>query len=46
MASLFVRLVPRARDHSAAFYVAIGEPSSGTTLGRVARTTVLLPTSR
>ncbi len=46
MASLFVRLVPHARNHSAAFYVAIGEPSNGTSLGRVSRTTVLLPASR
>jgi hypothetical protein len=46
LASLFVRLVPRVRNHSAAFYVAIGEPSNGVTLGRVSRTTVLLPTSR
>jgi serine/threonine protein kinase len=46
MASLFVRLVPRARNHSAAFYVVIGDPSSGTSLGRVSRTTVLLPASR
>jgi hypothetical protein len=42
MASLFVRLVPHARQHSAAFYIAIGEPSKGTSLGRVARTTILL----
>jgi hypothetical protein len=46
MASLFVRLVPHARKHSAAFYVAIGEPSKGTSLGRVARTTLLLMPSR
>jgi hypothetical protein len=46
LASLFVKLVPRVRNHSAAFYVAIGEPSNGVTLGRVSRTTVLLPTSR
>jgi serine/threonine protein kinase len=45
-ASLFVRLVPRVRNHAAAFYVAIGEPSNGVTLGRVSRTTVLLPTSK
>jgi serine/threonine protein kinase len=46
MASLFVRLVPRARNHSAVFYVAIGEPGNGTSLGRVARTTVTLAASR
>jgi serine/threonine protein kinase len=46
LASLFVRLVPRARNHSAAFYVAIGEPSNGASLGRVSRTTVLLPASK
>jgi serine/threonine protein kinase len=46
MASLFVRLVPHSRNHSAAFYVAIGEPGNGTSLGRVSRTTVLLPASR
>ena len=46
VASLFVRLVPHARNHSAAFYVAIGEPSKGSSLGRVSRTMVSLPTSR
>jgi serine/threonine protein kinase len=46
MASLFVRLIPHARQHSAAFYVAIGEPSKGTSLGRVARTMILLIPSR
>ena len=46
MASLFVRLLPHARIHSAAFYVAIDEPGNGASLGRVSRTKVLLPTSR
>jgi serine/threonine protein kinase len=46
MASLFVRLVPHDRNQSAAFYVAIGEPGNGTSLGRVARATVLLSASR
>ena len=45
-ASLFIRLVPNpSRKHSAVFYVNIGEPGNGVSLGRVARTTVILPAS-
>jgi hypothetical protein len=45
-ASLFIRLLPNAsRRHSAVFYVIIGEPGNGATLGRVARTAVILPAS-
>jgi len=45
-ASLFVRLLPSAsRTHSAVFYVVIGEPGNGASLGRVARTAVILPAS-
>jgi hypothetical protein len=45
-ASLFIRLLPNAsRKHSAMFYVLIGEAGDGATLGRVARTTVILPAS-
>jgi hypothetical protein len=45
-ASLFVRLLPNAsRRRSAVFYVVIGEPGNGATLGRVARTAVTLPAS-
>ncbi len=44
--SLFIKIIPNAsRKHSAVFYVAIGDPSNGATLGRVARTAVLLPPS-
>jgi hypothetical protein len=39
---LFVRIVPNARKHSAVFYVVIGDPGNGATLGRVARTAILL----
>ncbi len=42
--SLFVKLVADAtRKQSAVFYVAIGEPANGTSLGRVTRTAVFLP---
>ena len=42
-ASLFVRLIPNpARKHPAVFYVVIGEPDDGASLGR-ARTAVELP---
>jgi hypothetical protein len=45
-ASLFIRLVPNAsRKRSTAFHVFIGEPGNGVSLGRVARTTVILPAS-
>jgi hypothetical protein len=45
-ASLFIRLLPNtARKHSAVFYVDIGEPGNGASLGRVARTAVILPAS-
>jgi hypothetical protein len=44
MASLFVRLVPNvARKHRVVFYVVIGEPGSGASLGRVTRAQVVLP---
>jgi serine/threonine protein kinase len=43
MASLFVRLIPNpSRNHPAVFYVVIGEPGNGASLGR-ARTAVELP---
>jgi hypothetical protein len=43
-ASLFIRLNPQAsRKRSAKFYVVIGEPGNGASLGRVTRATVLLP---
>jgi hypothetical protein len=43
-ASLFIRLNTRAsRKHSAVFYVAIGEPGNGASLGRIARAAVVLP---
>jgi serine/threonine protein kinase len=44
MASLFVRLVPNAaRKRHAVFYVVIGEPGGGVSLGRVTRAAVVLP---
>jgi serine/threonine protein kinase len=44
MASLFVKLVPNvARKHHAVFYVVIGEPGGGVSLGRVTRAAVVLP---
>lgn len=44
MASLFVKMVPNAaRKHAAVFYVVIGEPANGTSLGRITRTAVELP---
>jgi serine/threonine protein kinase len=44
--SLFVKIIPNAsRKRPAAFYVAIGEPSDGSSLGSVARTAILLPAS-
>jgi serine/threonine protein kinase len=46
MASLFIKVMPNAsRKHSAVFYVAIGDPSNGTSLGRVARSAIWLPPS-
>jgi eukaryotic-like serine/threonine-protein kinase len=43
-ASLFVRIVPQAtRKRSAVFYVVIGEPGDGASLGRITRATVVLP---
>jgi serine/threonine protein kinase len=43
-ATLFVKLVPNAtRKQSAVFYVVIGEPGNGTSLGRITRTAVFLP---
>jgi serine/threonine protein kinase len=46
MASLFVRILPNAsRQHAATFYVVIANPSNGVSLGRVARTAVMLPAS-
>jgi serine/threonine protein kinase len=45
-ASLFVRLLHNTtRRHSAVFYVVIGEPGNGATLGRIARTAVVVPAS-
>jgi serine/threonine protein kinase len=42
MTSLFIRLIPNpSRNHSAVFYVVIGEPGNGASLGR-ARTAVEL----
>jgi serine/threonine protein kinase len=42
--SLFVRVIPNAsRKQSTVFYVAIGNPSNGATLGRIARAAVILP---
>ena len=44
--SLFVKIVPSAsRKRPAVFYVAIGEPSDGSSLGSVGRTAILLPAS-
>ena len=44
MASLFVKLVPNvARKRHVVFYVVIGEPGSGVSLGRVTRAAVVLP---
>jgi tRNA A-37 threonylcarbamoyl transferase component Bud32 len=44
MASLFVKLTANAaRKHHVVFYVVIGEPGSGVSLGRVARAAVVLP---
>jgi serine/threonine protein kinase len=44
MASLFVKLVPGVRrKHHAVFYVVIGEPGNGATLGRVTRAAIVLP---
>jgi hypothetical protein len=44
--SLFVKVIPSAsRKRPAVFYVAIGEPSDGSSLGSVARTAILLPAS-
>jgi hypothetical protein len=43
-ATLFVKLVPDAtRKQSAVFYVVIGEPGNGTSLGRITRAAVFLP---
>jgi hypothetical protein len=44
--SLFVKTIPNAsRKRPAVFYVAIGEPSDGSSVGSVARTAILLPAS-
>jgi serine/threonine protein kinase len=43
VASVFIRLIPNSsRKHPAVFYVVIGEPGNGASLGR-ARTAVVLP---
>ena len=43
-ATLFIKLVPTvSRKHPALFYVVIGEPANGTSLGRVTRTAIVLP---
>jgi hypothetical protein len=45
-ATLFVKIIPNvSRQHPALFYVVIGSPGGGATLGSVARTAILLPTS-
>jgi len=47
LASLFIRIIPNAsRKRSAMFYVNIGDPSEGTTVGHLARTAILLPPSK
>jgi serine/threonine protein kinase len=47
IASLFVKIIPNAsRKRPAVFYVAVGEPSDGSSLGSVARTAILLPPSK
>jgi len=47
VASLFIRVMPNPpRKHSVVFYVAIGDPSNGATLGSIARAAVILPRSR
>jgi serine/threonine protein kinase len=44
IATLFVKILPNAsRNRSAVFFVVIGEPSDGTSLGRITRTSVRLP---
>jgi len=46
LTSLFIRIIPNAsRKHSAMFYVNVGDPSNGTTVGHLARTAILLPPS-
>jgi hypothetical protein len=46
LASLFIRIIRNAsRKHSAMFYVNVGDPSNGTTVGPLARTAILLPPS-
>jgi hypothetical protein len=43
-ATLYVKLVANvSRKHPALFYVVIGEPANGTSLGRVTRTAISLP---
>ena len=43
-ASLFIRLNSHAsRKHSTVFYLAIGAPGNGASLGRVTRAAVVLP---
>jgi serine/threonine protein kinase len=47
LATLFIKIVPNAsRKRPAVFYVAIGDPSDGSSLGSVARTAILLPPVR
>ena len=47
MTSLFIRVGSHAaRRHSAMFYVVIGKPTNGVSLGRVARAAVVLPPTR
>ena len=46
-ASLFVKVVPNtSRKRSTTFYVAIGQPSGKSSIGRVARTVIALPPSK
>jgi serine/threonine protein kinase len=44
LARLFIKIIPNpSRKRPAVFYVVIGEPSDGSSLGSVARTAILLP---
>jgi hypothetical protein len=47
LARLFVKIIPNAsRKRPAVFYVAIGEPSDGFSLGGIERTAILVPPSK
>ena len=46
-ASVFVKLIPNpSRKHAVVFYVTIGEPGNGATLGRVTRAAIILRGAR